>query len=374
LQAVAGQLDVPFYVTRFDTPAYAKIHQVSIQMAARELRYQWFEQIRQQHGYNVIALAHHQNDTIETILLNLTRGTGIAGLHGIQPVNGYLARPMLAFTRTDIDEAINDRKLSYREDSSNASVKYARNLLRLEVIPHLKQLNSGLEQTFQRNMEHFRELEALLLLQVEQARQQVFGSYKGETALSVKALQQLPSQRLLLTELLKPYGFNQTTADDLMASLDKHAGRQFASATHQLTLDRDWIILTELEQSGSLPVGIKPHDEVITFNTYTLRIRTAASIEMPAGNHTAALDADLITYPLTLRSWQQGDEFHPLGMQGRKKLSDFFINQKVPLNHKHRIPLLVNGNGDVVWVAGYRIDDRYKLTPDTKKVIIFELE
>ncbi|GAB2697229.1 tRNA lysidine(34) synthetase TilS [Mucilaginibacter koreensis] len=372
---LAGQLDVPIYVIRFDTEAYAHTHHVSIQMAARELRYQWFEQIRQQHHYDVIATAHHQNDTIETILLNLVRGTGIAGLHGILPLNNYIVRPLLDLTQTEITIAVRNGKINYREDSSNASAKYARNLLRLEVIPRLKQLNPNLEQTFQRNLDHFRELEMLLQQQVAQARLQVFGTYQGEPALSVKALQQLPSQRLLLSELLKPYGFNQTVADDLISSLRKHSGRQFASVTHQLTLDRDWVILTPVVQEARQPsVMIESGDEIAQFDRYQIRIHTTDSHKADAGKNTAALDAELLSYPLSLRSWQQGDEFYPLGMKGRKKLSDFFINQKVPLNQKHRIPILVNGNGDILWVAGYRISDRYKLTPNTKKVIIFELE
>lgn len=370
---LAQTLQVPFYSTRFDTLAYAARHKVSVQMAARELRYQWFEQLRQAQQYDVIALAHHHNDTIETILLNLVRGTGIAGLHGILPANGKLVRPLLFLNREQIDDLINQNQLPYREDSSNASTKYARNKLRLEVIPQLKKLNPSLEKTFERNLEHFRDLEALLQLQVQDAKQRVFSYYNDTIKLSIKAIQQLPTPRLLLFEMLKEYGFNQTTVDDLLSVLDKHSGRLFESATHQLVTDREQLLLTLKTTDATGEVSIKPEDTLITYGNYQISLKTPPDIELPAGRHTAVTDTALLQYPLTLRQWQQGDEFYPLGMTGRKKLSDFFINQKVPVTQKSSIPILVNGNGEVIWIAGYRMDNRYKVTDATKKVTIFEI-
>ncbi len=371
---LAQQLQVPFISTRFDTQAYARRHQVSIQMAARELRYPWFEQIRQQQAYEVIALAHHQNDTIETILLNLVRGTGIAGLHGILPLNGRLVRPMLAFTRIEIDEAVTQNQLPYREDSSNTSSKYARNKIRLEVIPKLRELNPGLEQTFQRNVEHFRELETLLQQQVQQAREQVFLAVPDNfVALSVAAIKQLSAPRLLLFELLKPYGFSLTTTDNIIQALDKHAGRLFTSATHQLVTDRNRLLLSA-KTAAPTPVTLSKETTVVNYGLYQLSVRPSFATETPKERHVAAIDSALLQYPLTLRPWQQGDDFYPLGMTGRKKLSDFFINQKIPLSQKAGIPVLVNGNGELMWIAGQRLDNRYKITPQTEKVTIFELQ
>jgi tRNA(Ile)-lysidine synthase len=373
-QQLADELQLPFYTINFDTEAYAQQHHVSIQMAARDLRYQWFEQIRQQHQYHFIALAHHQNDTIETILLNLTRGTGIAGLHGILPKNGLLVRPMLAFTRQEVDEAVAQNQLRYVEDSSNASTKYARNKLRHEVIPQLRELNPNLENTFRRNLHHFRELELLLNTQLEALKKALF-SYEGnEIHIAINGVKQLSPQHLLLHGLLKPYGFNETTIDDLIGSLSKHSGRQFESLEYTLLLDRYKLILSPKEAGLPNSVQIYPEDIELSFGTYMLQVKVEQANDAIARNAMlASVDADLLTYPLTLRTWQQGDYFVPLGMQGTKKLSDFFINQKIPVTHKTHIPLLINGNGDIIWVGGYRPDNRYKVTPQTKKVAIFEL-
>src|ERR1700744_1373827 len=209
-QHLAQQLRVQFHTVNFDTSAYAAEKKISIQMAARDLRYQWFDQLRQQYNYDAIALAHHQNDTIETILLNLTRGTGIAGLHGILPKNGYLVRPLLFLSRDEVKQFIDQNKLAYVEDSSNASVKYARNKLRHEIIPKLKELNPSLESTFENNLRHFRELEKLLELRIEQL--QALFIYNGDDVyLSVDDIKKLNPQRLLLFKLLQPYGVNEST-------------------------------------------------------------------------------------------------------------------------------------------------------------------
>src|ERR1700744_3859338 len=197
-QNLAQQLRVQFHTINFDTSAYAAEKKVSIQMAARDLRYQWFDQLRQQYNYDVIALAHHQNDTIETILLNLTRGTGIAGLHGILPKNGYLARPLLFLNRDEIQRLIAQNKLSYVEDSSNASTKYARNKIRHEVIPKLKELNPALENTFENNLRHFRDLEALLELRLDELKRELFIYADNDIHLSIVSIKQLNPQRLLL--------------------------------------------------------------------------------------------------------------------------------------------------------------------------------
>ncbi len=343
-------------------------------MAARELRYQWFEQIRQQHQYHAVALAHHQNDTIETILLNLTRGTGIAGLHGILPKNGQWVRPLLFLNRQQITDIVSQNQLQYREDSSNTSTKYARNKIRHEVIPKLKELNPNLENTFERNLSHFRELEQLLQQQVQAVKQKLVKQQGNETHISKAGVLQLQPQRLLLGELLKAYGFNDTVLDDVISALPKHAGRIFESAGFNLLLDRDSLIITPKTDLALAPIYIEKEDQEKQYADVTLRIAYALAPYSAAPDHNiAAVDEDLLIYPLTMRSWQEGDYFMPLGMQSRKKLSDFFINQKIPRIQKLRIPILVNGNGDIIWVAGYRLDNRYKLTSQTKKVIIFEL-
>ncbi len=373
-RSLAAELQVPFHTINFDTLTYAEKQKISIQMAARELRYQWFEQIRQQHHYHTVALAHHQNDTIETILLNLTRGTGIAGLHGILSQNGHWVRPLLFLNRQQITDIVSQNQLQYREDSSNASTKYARNKIRHEVIPKLKELNPNLENTFKRNLSLFRELEQLLQQQVQAIKQKLVKQQGNETHISKAGVLQLQPQRLLLGELLKAYGFNDTVLDDVISALPKHAGRTFESAGFNLLLDRESLIITPKTDLALAPVYIEKEDQEKQYADVTLRIAHApAPYSAAPNNYIAAVDEDLLVYPLTMRSWQEGDYFMPLGMHSRKKLSDFFINQKAPRFQKLRIPILVNGNGDIIWVAGYRLDNRYKLTSQTKKVIIFEL-
>ena len=370
---LAQQAQVPFHTIKFDTQQHAAENKISIQMAARDLRYQWFEQVRQQHGYAVIALAHHQNDAIETILLNLTRGTGIAGLHGILPKSGNLVRPLLFLNRDEIQSFIAENDYAYVEDSSNASTKYARNKLRHEVIPKLKQLNPGLEKTFENNLRYFRDMEALLDVKVQELKKEFFIKQGDGVHISLSAIKTLYPKQLLLFNLLREYGFNETTINDLIDSLDKHSGRVFESADYKLILDRDKIILAK-KASPLQNVLISETDHTINYGNYKLTLLHDDSPLIVKDNPMAvAVDADLLQYPLTIRTWQQSDSFYPLGMKTRKKLSDFFINQKIPIHVKNEIPLLINSNNEIIWIAGYRLDERYKVNKNTKKVTIFEL-
>jgi tRNA(Ile)-lysidine synthase len=371
---LADNLNVPFHTINFDTTHYAAEHKLSIQMAARDLRYAWFEQLRQQLAFDVIALAHHQNDTIETILLNLTRGTGIAGLHGIQPKLGSLVRPLLCLTRDEVAATVKADEITFVEDSSNSSVKYARNKIRHEVVPKLKELNPNLENTFQDHLQHFNELEQLLEMQLDQLRSTLFVQHQNEIHISIAPLQNLKPQHLLIYGLLKPFGFNVTSVSDLITSLGKHAGRKFEATDWNLILDRDKVIISQVGSSESQSITIDEQATQIDFNNNSLKLsHTIPPYEIVNNTNIAAIDGELLSYPLSIRTWQQGDYFYPLGMKTRKKLSDFFIGQKVPVHRKNQIPVLVNGNGDIIWIAGFRVDNRYKITPGTKKISIFEL-
>lgn len=371
---LAQQFRVKFHTINFDTSAYASQNKVSIQMAARDLRYRWFEQLREQHGYDVIALAHHQNDTIETILLNLTRGTGIAGLHGILPRNGRLVRPLLFMGRDEVKEIVEANDLKYVEDSSNASTKYARNKLRHEVIPKLKELNPSLEKTFENSLQHFRDMETLLELRVAELKQELFTENGDEIHIVLAGLKKIEPKRLLLFKLLQDYSFNETTVNDLIEALDKHSGRVFESDRFKLILDREKLILTK-RNSDQLPsIQLNEDEHEASYGNYRVTVLHDDSPLIIKDNPLAiAIDSALLVYPLSIRAWQQSDYFYPLGMKTRKKLSDFFIQQKIPLHEKGSIPLLVNGDGDIMWIAGYRLSDRYKVSTMTKKVTIFEL-
>jgi tRNA(Ile)-lysidine synthase len=370
---LASEMNVPVQNIDFDTKKHAADEKVSIQMAARELRYQWFQQISQQHGYDVIALAHHQNDSIETILLNLTRGTGIAGLHGILPKNENLVRPLLFLSREEIDEIVQNNQLAYREDSSNSSTKYARNKIRLEVIPKLKELNPSLEETFERNIEHFRGLEILLDQKLAELRKEIITVDGDSIRIPVGKVKKLVPLRLLLYGLLDEFGFNESTVADIISSLDKHSGRTFESPDFILLLDRAELVVSKKDTEPA-PVTIGKAQHEAHYGNYRISILHDDSPLIIKDNPMAvSIDTDLLIYPLTIRSWQQSDYFYPLGMKTRKKLSDFFIGLKIPLHQKKQVPLLVNGNGDIVWIGGFRPDNRYKVSTKTKKVTIFEL-
>lgn len=370
---LATELGVPIHSINFDTKQHAADRKISIQMAARDLRYQWFGQISQQEGYEVIALAHHQNDAIETILLNLTRGTGIAGMHGILPKNRNLVRPLLFLNREEIDNIVHEDGLQYREDSSNSSVKYARNKIRLEVIPKLRELNPALEETFEHNLNHFRALEKLLQQKLSELRDELFVSKDDNIHIPIDRVKKLNPQSMLLYGLLRDFGFNESTVKDIISSLDKHSGRVFESGSHTLVLDRGQLILSG-KHIDPVEIKIDARQHEAHFGNYRLTLlHDDSPLIVKDNSFAASVDAETLVYPLTLRSWQQSDYFYPLGMKTRKKLSDFFIDLKIPLPEKKRIPILVNGNNDIIWVGGYRPDNRYKVTAKTKKVTIFEL-
>ena len=369
----ASTLEVPFYRTHFDTKAYAKANHQSTQMAARVLRYQWFEEIRVTHNYNFIALAHHQNDSIETLLLNLTRGTGISGLHGILPKRGYLVRPLLFLSRQQIDEIIDKNHIDYVEDSSNQNDFYARNSIRLNVIPILKEINPSLEETFAHNIIRFAETETVLQNVVAQTRENLCEKRNEDIYLNIEKIKLLNPQKLLLFELLKPYQFTSAVVDEILQSLNKQSGTSFYSYSYSATINRTEIIISALGLANDDDIFfMHTHDESILIGPQNLRLSYAESIVIEANRNKAFVDADKLIFPLVVRFKQDGDKFMPLGMMQYKKLSDFLIDNKVPLPNKSKIPLLINGNGEIIWVIGFRQDNRYKVNATTKKVAIFE--
>jgi tRNA(Ile)-lysidine synthase len=374
VKQLAESLSVPFYCKQFDTRAYAKAKHLSTQMAARELRYNWFEELRQAELYEVIALAQHQNDAIETVLLNLTRGTGISGMHGILPKRGTLIRPLLFLSASDIQTIVETNNISYVEDSSNSSDYYARNKIRLQVVPALKAINPNLEHTFAQNIQRFSDTEEVVQQAVERYRASLIQPVKNGYALSIELLKQLHPQQFLLYELLKPFGVTASIVQDLIEALDKQSGTSFFSSSHRITINREELLISENIIAQGTVLAIHPTDQQVTFQQQELIISEASTTGFERNSNKAFVDGDLLIYPLQVRSWQQGDSFKPLGMKTFKKLSNFLIDEKVPLPDKASVPLLINGNGEVIWIAGLRADDRYKVTSTTKKVIIFELK
>ncbi|WP_293742549.1 tRNA lysidine(34) synthetase TilS [uncultured Pedobacter sp.] len=371
---LAKNFELPFYVTHFDTKKYAAENKISTQMAARELRYNWFEEIRRTAGYDYIALAQHQNDAVETLLINLTRGTGISGLHGILPKRDLLIRPLLFLNRQQIDEIVRVNNIDFVEDSSNASTKYTRNKIRLEVVPHLQAINPNLEKTFAENIARFAELETLLNIQVQKLAAEILNKRNDGIYISLDEISKLKPQKLLLYELLKPFNFGENVVQEILDSLKAMSGTHFFSTTHQAIINRNDLVIVEKSASVTANQFIHPATTNIVFGNVEISLVFTREVKFEVNLNRAFINADKLIFPLVLRNWQNGDKFIPLGMRNPKKVSDYFIDEKVPLHLKKVTPILVNGNGEIIWIAGMRQDNRYKLTTATKKVAIFELK
>lgn len=367
----ADSLGVPFLKVDFDTTGYATAHHESIEMAARSLRYRWFEEQRQAYDAEAIAVAHHRDDSVETLLMNLLRGSGLRGLGGIRPRNGQVVRPLLVVSRAEIEEWLKAQGWDYVTDSSNLSDAYTRNFIRLRVLPLLEQLNPAARETIARSAAHLSAAEQLYEYMVEEARKAVFVT---ADSLSIEALLRYPAPETLLYEWLRPYGFSRIVVSELFESLTGLSGKQFYSATHQVLKDRDRLyIAPQREESAWQPVEIP-----VTTGEFTQPLRLSCRLmvrtpdfQMERTADTAYFDADKLPDKLSLRLPQTGDWFVPFGMRGRKKLSDFFADQKMTRWEKSQQPLLCAGDS-IIWVVGRRVDDRFRVEETTK--IIFSVK
>ncbi|MHC2990098.1 hypothetical protein OB13_00250 [Pontibacter sp. HJ8] len=371
---LAKKYDVPFFTENFDTKAFAAQEKLSIQMAARTLRYTWFEQVRRQEGYDYIATAHHSNDLTETILLHLTKGTGIAGLHGIPAQNGNIIRPMLSITKDDIYDFVTTNKLIWREDSSNVTTKYQRNKIRHEVIPVLKEINPNLEETMQHTAERVSQAEMIVAAYIDNLRQQSVQEAEDAVYLSLVPLQNATGLPVVLHELLRPFNFSYTVVLELVEALEGISGKQFDSPSHTLVKDRDQLVITprNLNRYGSITIAQGQTEVTEEHVQLTLRYIAADQYKLNTKPHVAALDADLLKFPLRLRPWQEGDWFVPLGMNGKKKISDFLIDRKVPANLKAQTLVLISDQS-IAWIVGQRLDNRFKVTEKTTQVLEISL-
>ncbi len=367
---LAIRFNSPFYVQHFDTTSVATDEKISIQMAARMLRYDWFETIRKENNYRYIAVAHHQNDVVETVLINLLKGTGIAGLHGIAPKKGSVIRPLLFATRENIHDYAIEKNIAYKEDSSNASTKYIRNKLRHDVIPILKELNPGLEKTFQQNIAHIKDIEIIFNQFVEEKRKEIISCKEQTIYIDIEKIKIEPSIFTLLFEFLKPYNFNAGVVEDIVQSINNQSGKLFYSPTHRLLKDRKYLLITlNKPEVESVAYKIDQHQTEHTEGIHlTLKIKQIdKQEELLSDSSMALLDVSKLKFPLTLRKWEIGDWFYPLGMNNKKNISDFFIDKKVSVIEKENTWVLISGK-DIVWLVGHRIDNRYKITDGTNSV------
>jgi len=359
---------------QFNTKAYVKKSGASVQMAARELRYNWFIEQAKQNKFNFILTAHHANDNIETLLINLIRGTGINGLKGIPHKQNMIARPLLFASKDLITDYAKKNKLTYRNDSSNDEVKYKRNYLRHEIVPGLKKLNPALENTFENNIRLFKQSATVVKQFVNEKREEIVTEKDGCYQIDVKKLLKEESAELLLHEWLSPKGFNSSQTEQILKSLAaKLSGKLFFSETHKALIDRDFIFIEKTnDKISDKEFLIK---DLSDFKKLPFKVNAGltSSKKIISQKKVAQIDFEKRGFPLKIRKWKAGDKFMPLGMNGFKKISDFLINQKLNRFEKENIWLLLSKN-EVVWVIGQRLDDRYKINPDTKKILKLELQ
>lgn len=367
----ARQHKVPFFVRHFDTEDYARKEGISTQMAARTLRYAWFEALRMQENAKWIAIAQHQNDHVETALLNLARGTGLQGLQGILPKRGQLIRPLLFLTSEEITVSVQALQIPFRDDLSNFSTKYARNKVRLEIIPKFREISPEFDDIMGRNITHFQEAYDLLQSFIVPIREELFSSEGSLVQITKSKLEPYIHRLPLLYELFKPYGFSKNVLTDLQGHWNGESGKRFHSPQYELLLDRDHVCLKARGESQQAADVLKIKEDTAVFvfanKAFEVSIRNDTSI-LPS-NDVLQVDFERLQFPLQLRFWQEGDYFCPLGMGGKKKkVSDYFIQEKIGLYEKGNVPILINGNGDIIWIVGHRLDNRYRLTKSTKKV------
>lgn len=374
VKSLAERLSVKFFSVRFETERYASEKKISIQMAARELRYEWFENIRKENGFHFIATAHHLNDSIETVLLNLTKGTGIAGLHGILCKKEKVIRPLLFASRSEIDAFAKANKIKFRTDSSNELVKYERNKIRLEVIPLLRQINPNLEESFAKSILHFSDAEFLYNKEIDRLKKNLLQQTENGYRISIGSLQNQKANQTVLYEMIKPFHFNESIAQQIIESLDSEPGKQFFSPTHRIIKDRKYLLLsaikTELQQEYILEVKNQK------LEIWNLRIVTelkeSSSFKIPHDSSVGCLDASKLESPLLLRRWRKGDYFYPFGMNNKKKkISDYLIDKKISVTEKENTYIL-ESSGKIVCIVGERIDERFKIKPSTKTIFVIK--
>lgn len=365
------QHQILFHSTRFDTANYAKANKLSTQMAARELRYQWFDALLKENNYQVVATAHHKNDVAETMLINLVKGTGISGLHGIKAKNNKLIRPMLCFTSEEIQAFVEQEKIAFREDQSNASVKYVRNKIRHQIIPELATINPNLIETLYRSSIVFLETEAILQQKIEEEKSKCISNDSKGTTISIAALQQLQPLHSYLFYFLQEFRFNIDDCRQIAVALSAESGKVFYSPTHQLVKDRDFLFISVIQKQNTEEYTITSLED---FSTLPIQINVQrienTSVRFEKSKQFAYLDEALLTFPLRLRKWKEGDFFVPFGMKGKKKVSDFFIDEKYSIPQKEAAWLLTDQNDEIIWIVNARTDQRYSVTKKTKIILV----
>ena len=375
VQDLTNKLQLSFFVTSFKTKDYAVKNNLSIQMAARDLRYAWFNEIIKTHAFDYLLTAHHADDNLETFLINLSRGTGLDGLTGIPAVNNQTIRPLLPFTKKEIETYANNNNLSWREDLSNTETKYLRNKLRHDVIPLLKEINPNLLESFAKTVEHLKGSKQIVQDRIDGIKKDVTIESDKNLKFKIQNLKSLSNPKAYLFELLNIYGFTQW--DDVLNLLEAQSGKQVYSKTHRLIKDRDYLILDKIKNKNQPNIyKINESDTNLKAQNLSLKIQKSNLDDFKhlEKNSTKIIyiDKSLLIFPLTVRKWEKGDYFYPLGMRGKKKLSKYFKDEKLSVLDKENNWLLCSNN-NIVWILNHRQDDRFKINDTTKNILKIEI-
>lgn len=374
VKSICSVLNIPVHLIHFNTAEYASLHKVSIEMAARELRYGYFNQLCRDIGASAVCIAHHRDDAVETFLMNLLRGSGIHGLTGIRPQNGNIVRPLLCLSRDEIEQYLYSIGQDYVTDSTNLVGDVVRNKIRLNILPLLKDINPKAAENINKTAGYLREAEKVLIHAIDNQRQTIIHGYPYAfpQTLAVSSLLQQPSPECLLHEWLLPFGFNAAQIQQILSCMNGESGREFQTATHSLFLDRGTFILT------STPAPMKTMKIPETGN-YRYDERTLLSISqsddltISKSPDSITVDADKVRFPLTLRPVQNGDSFTPFGMEGHRLVSDFLTDIKMSVPDKRRQLVLTASDGQIIWLVGLRPDNHFRVTNQSTKVLHIKL-
>ena len=355
------------FIKKFKTEEFAKKNNISIQIAARELRYNWFQEIIEKHNFDYVLTAHHADDNLETFLINLTRGSGLDGFTGIPKINGNIARPLLPFSREEILIYAQENKLNWREDASNALTKYIRNKIRHQVTPILKEINPSLLSSFQKTVENLEQSQQIIEDKIGDLSKEIIKKEDAILKFNIDKILQLSNPKAYLYQFLKEYNF--TEWNDVYNLLVAQSGKQVFSKSHRLLKDRGFLLLSKKGSSINSKISHKISKEANGI-TKPIHLTLGEITERITENkQTIYVDKDLLKYPLIVRKWQNGDYIYPTGMQGKKKLSKFFKDEKFSLLEKENTWLLCNNNNDIIWVINHRKDRRFDIKSSTKEII-----
>lgn len=367
VRQLASAYALPLHVQRTDAGAYALQYKCSTQEAARTLRYTWFRALAEEKGLAYIITAHHADDNAETMLMNLFKGTGMAGLRGILPKQEKLARPLLFASRQMLETYARDHGLAFVTDSSNLTDKYTRNFFRQHIIPLVEQVYPGTQENLRNNMPRFRESESLYREAVDLRLRKLVTRNKQDLMIPVEKLRRSEPLQTLVFELFHPYGFSARQIPELIRFMDAHTGSVMFSDTHRLLKNRNWLIISPVLTRNFAITSIETGVDRVSFPGGDIHINLSSDVPAPsADKNVALLDADELSFPLLLRPWKTGDYFYPLGMTRKKKLSRYFIDNKLSLNEKENTWVLESA-GRIVWILGQRIDNRFRITPSTTR-------